>query len=213
VNRNPVRTADRVLPESGNGYLGGQTGDPEETMFRFASVFACLVLGGALTATACKVINPNHGITQKAEDHPATYHGTVQKSEEGTACGVASRLFTLKLIKAFGAAAMPGESVVVSSPTGDCGSNYAIGTEVVIFVDTPTGCTGPGSQTTGEASFNEVSPSKAQLDSLYQRPTAVATPAEKPDRAPGVFGNRRGMTFSRTGREPERRTDGRAIAP
>lgn len=190
-------------------------------MLRIIAGAASLLVVTALETQACKFLNPNHGIVRKSQDHGATYHGTVLASALGEACGATHRLITLKVIKAFGADAEAGagDTVTVFSASQDamCGVNYAIGTEVVIFSDKVPSCTGPGPNlSTSQADFNEVAPSKAQLDSLYLGvPTALSGPGSARSGRQGIRAGAGRMRFIRPDMadESECQADGRWVSP
>jgi hypothetical protein len=144
----------------------------------WAAALAGFITFTAQESRACKVIDPNHTIVKKVQDHGATFHGTVVSSEMGPTCGGTARVISLKVIRAFGpaTAAAPGDTVSVFSSSSEamCGVNYAVGTEVVIFSDRAANCVSPGpTLSTNQADFNQANPSKAQLDSLYQSPTSL----------------------------------------
>lgn len=189
-------------------------------MHRSVSIAAFLVLSSAFAASACRVIDQKKTILQKLEENKSAYHGTIVANEvRTTLCsnGGEVRVMSVKVAKAFGPAALPGATVYVTSTTGDCGVSYPVGTEVVLFPDFINACSRDTVRMhTSENDFNEISPSQAQLDSLYGITTAIAVPAKGEGRGErGKSKSAAGPVYGLKG-SPEaglRRGDGRLAKP
>lgn len=165
------------------------------------------------SALACSLMPDTRNIVQKKVESKVMFQGTVVKNELTQGCGNEVRHLYFRVEKAYGFAASPGDTVVVSTfpNSSGCGVDYPVGREAVVF-GIPALCETPAGMLQSGLGYSNVErPTQSQLDSLHGTSSLQSGPARdaRAVRGPARSGSR--VTYPVPGDDAMRRdAEGRA---